>query len=266
MKKRILVVTDCTDIAANELHAVLTAELNRLQAHDVIVEPIVKVREFSVLNASFAARLLADTYAPEGLTILAVVNPFDTSDAKRARIAGRLQNGIQFVGANTGIFSWLINDFGIGEVCEIDNTGLKGEEFISFGGKYFHAPAAARLAASGNLEDIKIADFHQKDLLQLSYAPGTVLHVDNFGVAKLFFKADELKARHGDRIRLAKNGSTIGIATFCHSMKEMPDKSLVLYKGSSFGLLEAAFVRQIGSAHQLGVDIGDVVEFTPEAD
>lgn len=263
MKKRLLVITDCRDVAANELRAVLVTQLDKLGADNVVVEPIVATEEFSVLHGSFLARLLAESYDPASLTILAVVNPLSTSSARRARIAGRLKNGIQFVGANTGIFSLLIKEFGLERICETDQTGLKGDAFISFGGKYIHAPIAAQLAHTGDLDSVAVGDFSTDDMMTLDYAAGTVLHVDNFGVPKLFYLDDELHANEYDRFTVKRNGEELGQAIYCHSMKALEDGQLAIYKGSSLGFLEIGIVRQLGTAGKLGIAVGDTLDITP---
>ena len=261
VKKRILTITDCTDVAANELHATLVATLDKLNANDVCIEPVVKVEQFSILHGSFCSRLLADSYTPEGLTILAIVNPLDAAHSKRARIAGRLTNGIQFVGANTGIFSWLIKDFGLDEIVETDSTGLNGDKFVPFGGKYIHAPIAAKLAANANLNTIKAKVFKKSDLVQIHYQQGAVLHIDNFGVAKIYFKANEFDGNNGDQYLVYLDNRKIGQATFCYSMKELRDGTLAIYPGSSLELLELGTVRQTDTAEKLGLKIGNVVSF-----
>lgn len=263
MHKRILVITDCSDVAANELSAVLALSLEKLGADDIIIEPVVTVPEFSVLNASFVARLLVESYDPEYLTILSVVNPLDTSNSKRARIAGKLKNGLQFVGGNTGVFSLLINDFGIDELYETDQTGLKGDKFISFGGKYIHAPIAAKLAATGDLDVVKVGDFTEKDLIKLPYDKGVVLHIDNFGVAKIFYTLKQLNPKPNQKFRLTVNSEDKGDIVFCGSMKELDDEALAIYQGSSLGLLEIGYVRRTGTAQKLRINIGDTIELHP---
>jgi hypothetical protein len=259
MKKRLLVITDCTDVASQELHAAITSHLDRLEANNVSIEPIVHVKEFSVLHGSFSARLIAESYIPDQLTILAVVNPLNTSNTKRARIAGRLKNGIQFVGANTGIFSWLIKDYGLKELVETDRTGLSGNSFISFGGKYIHAPIAATLAATGDLSKVKVAEFKKSDLVAYKYRQGSIVHIDNFGVSKLLYAADDLIAVPGQKFLIIKDGEIIGTATFCHSMKELTVGTLAIYKGSSLGMLELGKVRHLNTAQTLGLEIGDIL-------
>lgn len=262
MTKRILIITDCTDIASNELYATVVSNLDNLGAKDIVVEPIAKVKDFSILHASFIARLLADSYNPSNLTILVVVNPLDSSNAKRARIAGRLKNGIKFVGANTGVFTWLIEDFGLYELCETNPRGLSGNNFISFGGKYIHAPIAAKLAKTNDVQSVKAKDFNGDDLLKIEYKKGTVLHVDNFGVAKVYIQPSDIDINIGEEADLHVNGKSIGKATYCNSMKESPDGTLTIYKGSSMGLLEIGIVRELNTAEKLKIDIGSVIELS----
>jgi S-adenosylmethionine hydrolase len=261
MKQRILVITDCIDVAANELYATLEREIEKNNSGiDIAVEPIVFVQEFSIISANFVARLLAEIYNPESLTILVVVNPLNTATKRRARIAGRLKNGIKFVGANTGAFTWLINDFGLMEVCETSQAGLKGKGFISFGGKFVHAPIAAKLAGKNDLHSIKVADFLEEDLEKTTIRTGTVLYIDNFGVPKINIKDSELNFEQGDTVALIKNDKEIGLATYCNSMKELSDGQTAIYRGSSLGLIEVGIVRETSTATKLGLAVGDVVK------
>jgi len=262
MKKHLLIITDCVDISANELYATVATTLEQLGADDVIIDPIVHVAEFSIINGNFICRLIADSYDPQYLTILAVVNPLDSSVSSRARIAGKLKNGIQIVGANTGIFSWLIEDFGIDQVYETNPTGLKGDSFISFGGKYIHAPIAAKLSATGDLITVKHADYDPDNLLKVSMQPGLVLHVDNFGNLKVYNRSSELNAEVGDKLNLFIGERKLGEAVYTRSMKELEAGTLAVYKGSSMDLLEIAIVRKTNTNKELSVKIGDVISMT----
>jgi S-adenosylmethionine hydrolase len=261
MKRKILVITDCADIAADELYATLRTELEKMDASEIVeVLPIVKVSEFSIIEADFCARLLAETYNPKSLTILTVANPLSTASKKRARIAGRLKNGIKIVGANTGAFTWLIKDFGLLELCETSRDGLKGNGFISFGGKYIHAPIAAKLALTDDILSVKVADFIESDLSRLPGEKGTIVYIDNFGVLKTNISSNDFSATQGDIFDILRNGESIATGTYCNSMKELTDGSVAVYKGSSMGLIEVGIVRELSSAEKLGFVVGDVVE------
>jgi S-adenosylmethionine hydrolase len=260
MTKRILIITDCIDVAANELHATVVSNLDSLGAKDVSVEPIAVTEPFSIMHASFVARLLADSYNTSDLTILVVVNPLNTSNAKRARIAGKLKNGLQFVGANTGAFTWLIEDFGLEELCETNPIGLSGTNFISFGGKYVHAPITAKYAMTSDIKSVKDRNFDQEDLLNLVYKKGTVVHIDNFGVAKLYLLPTDLNINIGDQANLEVDGKAVGKVTYCNSMKELSDGTLAIYKGSSLGILEIGIVRELDTSKKLGINVGSEVK------
>ncbi|MEI6054313.1 MAG: SAM-dependent chlorinase/fluorinase [Candidatus Saccharibacteria bacterium] len=265
MKQKILVITDCVDIAADELYATLKTELEKMNADEMVeILPIVKIREFSIIDADFCARLLAEIYNPKTLTILTVANPLNTATKKRARIAGRLKNGIKFVGANTGAFTWLIKDFGLSELCETSRDGLKGKNFISFGGKYVHAPIAAKFAFTDDIESVKTAVFNKSDLTELVTEKGTVVYIDNFGVSKIKLLDSELRAKQGDVFKILLNDKIIDKATYCHSMKELSDGETAIYKGSSLGLVEIGIVRELQSAQKLSISVGDIIKLVKE--
>jgi len=129
VKKRIVFITDCIDVAYSELRGVVLSQLEKLSRnHDVCVEPLVPVIPYSLLNGSFILRLMADSY-PEGTIFSVIVNPLQE---RPARLLGRTSTkNFYFLGANTGIFNWFLNDFGIEEIYEIHDPG-----FFPFGGKY----------------------------------------------------------------------------------------------------------------------------------
>jgi S-adenosylmethionine hydrolase len=256
--QKIVVITDCTDIASNEIKAVLISELeSNNSASEVMVSDFVNVREFSVINAAFVSRLLADSYSPKTTTFLVVVNPLDSSHKKRMRLAGRLKNGLKFVGANTGFITLLKAEIGIQELYETSREGLKGEEFISFGGKYVHAPIAAKLAATDDFSKVvlrEIKDFSELSLLRIP--EGTVLHIDNFGVLKIAIK--KLHCELGSTLKIRVKNTNLE-AIHCSSMKELKDGQLAVYRGSSLGYYELGYVRRLATDRILDIEIGDII-------
>jgi hypothetical protein len=105
----IVPVTDCVDIAANEIRATLLRAID----YDprIVVEPIAPVLPaFSLLNGNFVFRLMADHYPP-GTLFLSTVN---AEKMRPASIVGRTDRGsFVFIGRNHGIFDWLTRDFGL---------------------------------------------------------------------------------------------------------------------------------------------------------
>jgi len=251
-------VTDCADVAVNEIRSVLVSGLEKLgKFNEVEIEPFVMANEFSLINGAFLVRLVAENYNPKTTTILVILNPLKTNRVDRARIIGETRNGFKFVGANTGVLGWLIQDFGLRSVYEFSRKGLKGGEFISFGGKYVHAPIAAKVAAGFPLEKLGVS-FDKKVLTHLSIIPGTVLHIDNFGVPKIFGNLEGFKEENA--LEIFVNGKSKCVAVYTSSMKNLPDGTWAIYKGSSLNNLpEIGKTRSLSTADELGVKIGDVV-------
>lgn len=243
MKTRIVTITDCQDIASHEVRATILSSLDRLNSSEnIVVEPFAYCKEFSVINCAFVVRLLAESYSPEKTVFLVIANALPTSRQDRARLVGRTKNGFRFVGENTGALSWLIADFGVSEVYEFSSEGLDGENFVSFGGKYFHAPEAARVASSNKL-DCAGQSFGQSRLSMIDLSEGTIVHVDNFGVAKIKVSLPDVK--EGSLVPVLVDGKHVFDGIFTYSMKNLPDNTWAIYRGSSMGLTEIGCVRKI---------------------
>ncbi|MEI6732059.1 MAG: SAM-dependent chlorinase/fluorinase [archaeon] len=134
----VVVITDCKDSAFNELRRAILSEAERIGNHSLNVEPVVPAKEFSITNASFLTRLMAEAYPPN-TSYLVIMNPLKN---RPARIFGETLEGHLFAGANTGTLNWLIEDFGLRQLYEV-----KEKEFFPFGGKYVHAPIIAKMAS-----------------------------------------------------------------------------------------------------------------------
>lgn len=259
MKKRIVVITDCIDVAFNEIRATILNNIKSDKKNNIEVEPLVTVKEFSIINASFLARLLADSYDPKSTIFLIIVNTLKTNTKERARIIGETLNGFKFVTANTGVVNWLIKDFGLKKLYEFSKTNLTGKNFISFGGKFFHAPMAARVAL--DIPFKMLGEKRSRNFLRnFEIEEGTVVHIDSFGVLKIKGKLPQLQER--TKLEVKVNGKKKCRAIFTNSMKDLTDGKLAVYPGSSLNNLpEMGMVRCLGTADKLEIKIGDKVEF-----
>ncbi len=103
MKKRIVIITDCVDMAYNELRGVILKEIAISNCvFDVEIEPVIPVEPFSIVGGNFLLRLMAEAYPPE--TIFSVI--LNLIKYRPERIFGRTsQKNFLFIGANTGVFS-----------------------------------------------------------------------------------------------------------------------------------------------------------------
>lgn len=247
MKKRIVIITDCSDIAYNELRGVILKSLIESGcANDVDIEPVVSVKPFSIINGNFILRLMAEAYPPETFFLI-ILNPVKK---RPERIFGRThKNNFIFMGANTGVFSWLIRDFGLENLYELRDPG-----FLSFGGKYVHAPNIARIISGVSFEEIAIP-FDEKKLVEFELENGTIVHIDNFGLVK--FIGEIRDAKEGDKFKI-KTGKNELIAIYGNRMMSHETNDWIIYPGSSLGLPELGKVRKNG-AKELNLDIGDKI-------
>lgn len=252
MKARyVVVVTDCTDIAANELRASIINEVG--DREDIIVEPFVPVKEFSVLNCNFAVRLMADVYPPG--TLFAVI--FNPMKERPKSLIGRTEHkDLIFMGRNTGAFDWLTRDFGCRELY--DASGLftaASPEFQSFAGKLVTAPTIGKIARWADATRFGSA-VPKEEIERLSIPDRTIIHIDNFGMMKFTGGMDN--PQENDRFEVGINSETFE-AVYCRRMMSKDNGTWVFFPGSSFGLYELGKVRQYG-AQSIGAQIGDVVE------
>ncbi|MBI4993444.1 SAM-dependent chlorinase/fluorinase [Candidatus Wolfebacteria bacterium] len=245
MKKRIVFITDCIDVAYNEMRATIISIVGDC---DIEIEPVVQVRNFSIINGAFLLRLMAEVYPPETIFVI-VLNPMKE---RPARLIGTTEKkNFTFLSANTGVIGWLLKDFGLRELYEINDSG-----FIPFGGKYIYAPTAAQFINEKLLSDIG-KPFDKNNLKKLEITDGVVVHIDNFGLIKFMGQLPEVNDE--DEFEISVNGKNFK-AVYFRRMMSRSDGEWVIYPGSSLSILELGKVRQNG-AMELGINIGDIIKF-----
>ena len=245
MRKKVVVLTDCIDVAWLEIRGSI---YNNCSEYDVEIEPIVPIDNYSIVNVNFLVKLIAEIYH-EGTIICVIVNPLKL---RTERIIGRTKKkNLIFEGTNTGAFGWLVEDYGCEELYELFDPG-----FVPFGGKYVHSPTVGK-AASG----IEISNFGNKfeldKLRHVEYVEGMVMHIDNFGNLKLYHKFAE-KPTDGTNFVIKFNGKKVDVI-FNTRMMERNDGELIIYPGSSFGYTEIGTVKG-NFAKDFDIKNGDIIE------
>jgi S-adenosylmethionine hydrolase len=251
VKSKFLVnLTDCTDIAAAELYAAL---IHATQQADVFVPPIVSIfPEFSIINANFAVRLMADSY-PENSVLMTTIN---AEKVRPMNVIGRTkERNIVFLGRNMGSFDWLTRDFGCTELYDLSRHNQAG--FVSFAGKYTTAKIAVAAACGTSLSELGDA-IDPTNIVRLSLFNGTVVHVDNFGMMK--FSGNLGPAEVGDIFDVTVNGMKLE-AVYNPRMMSEKTGQWVFFPGSSYGLWELGQTRELG-ARTLGIKVGDLITWT----
>ncbi|MBU4010418.1 MAG: SAM-dependent chlorinase/fluorinase, partial [Proteobacteria bacterium] len=232
-------------VAYNEIRGVV---LSNIKDEKITIEPLVPVAPFSIINGNFILRLMAESY-PENTIFSIILNP---SKERPARLIGKTKKkNFYFIGANTGVFTWFLKDFGIKELYELNDPG-----FVPFGGKYVHAPAVAHMAMGKPLNEIS-KPFNIDKFLRLNISEGTIVHIDNFGLMK--FTGDLSNFNEGDELNVNINGENI-LAVYATRMMSQETGKWVIYPGSSLGLPELGKVRRNG-AKELDTKIGDMIKF-----
>ncbi len=253
-EKKIVIISDCTDIAYNELYQTLGNEFYKNSVSNVKIDPLVSVKKFSIENAAFAIRLMADIY-PAGTTFLVVVNG---TKSNPDRIFGQTKNGILFVGNNSGYFNWTFEELGLEYIYKNKIDRIKNNK--SFGGKYVQAPTVVKLLSKIPLDEIG-EEFDLNKISSYKIKNGTVIHCDNFGLMKIKSpKVTDLV--EGCRIEILVNNDYKCDAVYSNKMKSMPDGTWVLFSGSSLDSMpELGKVRSKNSAEELSVTEGDVISW-----
>lgn len=249
--RRIVFVTDCIDIAFNEMCGQVAAEADRLGV-DVRVEPLVPVEAFSEINAAFVTRLLADSYPP-GTIIVTLPAKSKDHTASHEVLWGETETGIFLLGSNFGYHGWLAKDHGVKRLFALRDVPLS-----SFADKWFISPVAARIAAG--LEDeleadpIGIDSIHDMDI-----AEGTVVHIDNFGNAKVTL--DSQGRDVGSSARVHVNGTDVGPARFIANQVYLQprDGETTFYESTSFASMTDIAIVRGSFAGACGLRIGDVI-------
>ncbi|MDB5264599.1 MAG: hypothetical protein JWN64_170 [Parcubacteria group bacterium] len=251
MKKYLVNITDCTDIAASELYAVLAREVEKMP--DVVVPPITPISpEFSVINTNFAVRLMADSY-PENSVLMTTIN---AEKVRPMNVVGRTKDrNIVFIGRNMGSFDWLTRDFGCAELYDL--TKYNAGEFVSFAGKYVTAKVAAAAALGTPLSELGEA-IDPSGIVRLDLAVGTIVHIDNFGMMK--FVGDLGDASPGDSYQVVINNNKF-VAVYEQRMMSLETGAWAFFTGSSFGLFELGQARDLG-AKKLNIKVGDIISWS----
>jgi len=247
------IISDCTDVAFVEMRRSIQrgyAAAGGIGSVLSSIEPLVGCTPFSVTHASFLLRLLADAAGPHDV-IMVIVNPI----AERTqRLLARTSSGVIVEGTNTGALGWTLRELGCDACIELHDPG-----FLPFGGKEVHAPSVGALLAGRSLEQLG-TDFPVERVRGSRPRIGEVLHIDNFGNLKICATPMEIPGfEEGHEITIKLSDGTAANARCHRRMMDLEDGCLVVYPGSSLGLLEIGRVRTAGPA--LPVHLGDIVSF-----
>ena len=241
--KQIVIISDCNDVAYIEMYG----SIKRLAKVPVDIAPLAPVKELSITNAAFIARLLCDSFAP-GTIFLVLCSP---NKERHERIVLETKSGHVFVAGNNGTLTLIAEELGVKQLRQYPRKGIS-----TFGGRDAYCGVTAQLAS----ESVEGIGTHLaiEQLVRLPIAEHTVLHIDNFGLIKMRCKEH---IEEGVRYHILHNGRSIGEAVGSKRFMDLDTGILTIYNGSSFGYVEIARVRK-NLALELGAQVGDSITFT----
>lgn len=244
--KKVIMITDCADVAHIEMELIIEEESKKRGINDVEFK-LVPIEEFSILNAAFLTRLLAEECQP--WTVLSVViNP---QRHRSARIYGEFLNGVRFFGANTWALTWAINDLWVKNLYEIHDPW-----FITFWWKFVHAPNIAKILADCPFDDFW-KSFPIESLQKLDLNEWSIVHIDNFWLMKIF--GNPISFNDGQKFKIYKNWEYILDAVFAPRMMSLEDDVRCLYAWSSLNLPELWQVRNKYWYKKIDAKIWDII-------
>lgn len=254
----IVTVTDCIDAANSEVRAQIYKFLlkEKVLLKDISLEPPAPTKPLSIANGSFLIRLLAEDY-PQKTIIYSIINPLTEQPE---RIIGRAKNGIIFIGRNTGAFGWLAKDIGCTDLYKIPIT-----KHVPFGGKYVYPQYIAKIIKyDGNLDLMAKAEglikMNKSLLKTVPKKFGEIVHIDNFGLLKIAMPASDLrksKIKENDNVKIIVNNKRVFHGRYLSRLLNGNKGEVIVYPGSSFGLLEVGIVKDPLGFKNMDLKIGD---------
>ena len=279
MPRTLQIITDITDASYNEMYAIIHSISERLSETPINIAPFTPVKEYSITHGAFLTRLMAKNYI-NPVVLYTNVSPHPTHNTD---VIGRTKKkDIIFVGANTGVFDWLVKDYGLAELVQITKRKpfIVGGEFIylpgekppeNFDKRFSNITEHLTFAAHTILGSIASAvtvgmDFklfgEERDrsfIVKHEIKNGEIVHIDNFGNAKIY---GTIGVTEGQGLLILKDDKKIAQGVYITGrMMSQPTGSYVIYPSTSLtNMVDMALIR--GDARKsLKLNIGDVLSF-----
>ncbi len=268
--KHIILITDCIGISSEQIKARLSRLLGRKNIDYKLYYAFTP--SFQITNGMFLCKLLFDEVQNgEDTLYFSIINPLKE---KPRRIFGKLKNGSYFVGADTGVFSLIFKSSGISEVWETKNPG-----HYPFGGLHVHCLVATKLLSGERPEDIG-ERINPKNLKTYEPKKGEVVHIDNFGISKIWMRESDLGLKENTPIGIKVYNPTNKLkgefkGIYANRMMDYKNNQIIVYPGSSLldqelkgnnekyrksGLIEIGLVRNPNSCKFLKTNLGDIIK------
>ncbi len=221
-----------------------------------------EIEPYNIMEGAVTLLLAAREF-PSGTVFVAVVDP--GVGTERRPIAVRTADGRFFIGPDNGIFTMVMQEFGVNEVRTITNRAFMrpGPTSYSFHGRDIFTPTASNLAAGRKFAEVgPVAD----EVVLLDIKParvedgkahGEIVLVDQYGNLQANIGRDllaELGLKYGDTALVTVSGKTIP-SKFVNTYGDVPEGDHLIFIASTDWVeisinmddAKAAFGAQIGS-------------------
>lgn len=263
------------------MFAVMHGIAQNLGENELTISPFTPVKEFSITQGAFLTRLMAKNYI-NPVVLFTNVSPHQEY---KTDVIGKTKNkDIIFVGANTGVFDWLVRDFGLeylvqitkrkpyivdGELVYLPGEDAPADYDSRFLNKSEHLTFAAHtilgaiaVALSFGIDYRKFGETRDSDfIVPLDIKSGEIVHIDNYGNAKIYGSVD---FNPDTELKILKDDKLVAEGTYINGrMMSRPTGSYALYPSTSLpNMVDLALIRG-DACKELGLKIGDVLTFLP---
>ncbi len=277
--RTIQVISDISDVSYNEMFGIMSGVAKAISEEPPIFAPLAAVKELSIIHGAFLTRLLAKSYiSPAVLFTNVAPHPTYTSD-----VIGKLKGrDILVIGSNNGTFDWLAKDFGFEYLAEItvrrpyvvdgkliytpgsnppekyDATFAKKSDYLTFSAHVIYGSIAVALAY--DIDYRKFGEDRDMDfIIPLEISNGEVVHIDNYGNAKIY---GSLPFSPGTKLNIFRDDQKIAEAEYIDDrMMSHTTNSFVIYPSTSLpDMVDLALVRG-NACKKLDLQLEDVLMF-----
>jgi S-adenosylmethionine hydrolase len=139
---------------------------------------------------------------------------------------------------------------------------LQEQTYVPFGGKSIYPKAIGKILGDPKADGLgQLVGFER--LHRLDIASGTVVHIDNFGLIKIFGPiALFANIKPCDHVQVFLNGKKSVIAIYEPRIGNAEDGTWLVYPGSSLGGMPELGLVRGNAALALNVNVGDNIMFS----
>lgn len=226
-----------------------------------IVDITHSVDAFDIKKGAYILERATDDF-PEKSVFLAVVDP--SVGTARKSVVIKTKNGSTFVGPDNGLFTFVIEKFGVHEIRELENKEFFYGDSATFHGREIFAPVAGHIENGVSIDKFgsRLMTYEVLRYKAPSFEAGTitgeVAFCDSFGNIETNIPGNLLSGTEEGDTFILKNGKKKYPLTYEKTYFDVR-KGEGLFHSDSSGYIEIA-VNKGNARETFGIGQGDLVE------